>query len=200
MVLYIHDNCAVLDVRNLYNELREYESVKDEVVQTSIKVARLSKAVVYSVIRKDFEAAERALREMNQTAAKLKELIAKWPMFYGSAATGLQEYVEANVLYYFMKEGKLPPREELGVDVYVYLMGVADVAGELGRSATEELLRKNIEAAKRLKEVVERLYLDLLSLEPRDFELRKKVDYVGSQANWISEKLFYATTCRREEA
>lgn len=200
MVLYIHSSCAVLDVRNLYNELREYESVKDEVVQTSIKVARLSKAVVYSVIRKDFEAAEKALREMNHTAAKLKELIAKWPMFYGSATTGLQEYVEANVLYYFMKEGKLPPREELGVDVYVYLMGVADVAGELGRSATEELLRKNVEAAKKLKEVVERLYLDLLSLEPRDFELRKKVDYVGSQANWISEKLFYATTCRREEA
>lgn len=70
------------------------------------------------------------------------------------------------------------------------------MAGELGRTATEELLQKNVEAASRIKEAVEKLYLDLLALEPRDYELRKKVDYVGSQANWISEKLFYATTCR----
>jgi len=187
----------VLDTKTLYEELRRYEQVKDEVVQTSIKVSRLSKAVVYSVIRKDFAAAERALRELEEVVARLKKTLSEWPMFYGNATTGLQEYVEARSLYLFVKEGRLPTKEELGVDVYTYLMGVADVAGELGRSATEELLRKNVEAARRLKEAVERLYLDLLALEPRDFELRKKVDYVGSQANWMSEKLFYATTCRQ---
>jgi translin len=187
----------VLDVKTLYEELRRYEQVKDEVVQTSIKASRLSKAVVYSVIRKDFAAAERALRELEEVVARLKKTLSEWPMFYSNATTGLQEYVEARTLYLLVKEGRLPTKEELGVDVYTYLMGVADVAGELGRSATEELLHKNVEAARRLKEAVERLYLDLLALEPRDFELRKKVDYVGSQANWMSEKLFYATTCRQ---
>jgi Predicted RNA-binding protein of the translin family len=187
----------VLDVKTLYEELRRYEQVKDEVVQTSIKASRLSKAVVYSVIRKDFAAAERALRELEEVVARLKKTLSEWPMFYSNAMTGLQEYVEARSLYLLVKEGRLPTKEELGVDVYTYLMGVADVAGELGRSATEELLHKNVEAARRLKEVVERLYLDLLSLEPRDYELRKKADYVGSQANWVSEKLFYATTCRQ---
>jgi translin len=187
----------VLDVKTLYEELRRYEQVKDEVVQTSIKASRLSKAVVYSVIRKDFAAAERALRELEEVVARLKKTLSEWPMFHSNATTGLQEYVEARSLYLLVKEGRLPTKEELGVDVYTYLMGVADVAGELGRSATEELLRKNVEAARRLKEAVERLYLDLLALEPRDFELRKKVDYVGSQANWMSEKLFYATTCRQ---
>ena len=185
----------MLDTKTLYEELRQYERVKDEVVQTSIKASRLSKAVVYSVIRKDFASAERALRELEEVVARLKKTLSEWPMFYSNATTGLQEYVEARTLYLLVKEGRLPTKEELGVDVYTYLMGVADVAGELGRSATEELLRKNVEAARRLKEAVERLYLDLLALEPRDFELRKKVDYVGSQANWMSEKLFYATTC-----
>lgn len=189
---------VVIDIRNLYDDLRAYERAKDEVVQTSIKVSRLSKAVVYSAIRKDFAAAERALKEMNGVVAYLRKLIEQWPMFYGSATTGLQEYVEATALYSLLKEGRLPTKEELGVDVYTYLMGIADVAGELGRTATEELLRKNVEAASRIKEAVEKLYLDLLALEPRDYELRKKVDYVGSQANWISEKLFYATTCRHE--
>lgn len=187
----------MLENKSLYDELRQYEQAKDEVIQTSIKVARLSKAVVYSVIRRDFASAEKAIREMENVVAKLKKLINEWPMFYNNAATGLQEYVEAITLYLFIKEGRFPTKEELGVDVYTYLMGVADVAGELGRSATEELLKKNIEGAKRLKDAVESLYLDLLALEPRDYELRKKVDYVGSQANWISEKLFYATTCRQ---
>ncbi|ABL88747.1 Translin [Pyrobaculum islandicum DSM 4184] len=187
----------MLENKSLYDELRQYEQAKDEVIQTSIKVARLSKAVVYSVIRRDFVSAEKAIREMENVVAKLKKLINEWPMFYNNAATGLQEYVEAITLYLFIKEGRFPTKEELGVDVYTYLMGVADVAGELGRSATEELLKKNIEGAKRLKDAVESLYLDLLALEPRDYELRKKVDYVGSQANWISEKLFYATTCRQ---
>ncbi|ACB39563.1 haloacid dehalogenase [Pyrobaculum neutrophilum] len=187
----------MIKAEELHGELRRYEQAKDEVIQTSIKVARLSKAVVYSTIRKDFSSAEKALREMEEVVAKLKRLIQEWPMFYGNATTGLQEYVEATALYLYIKEGRLPTKEELGVDVYTYLMGIADIAGELGRSATEELLKKNVEAARRLKDAVESLYLDLLALEPRDYELRKKVDYVGSQANWISEKLFYATTCRQ---
>ncbi len=40
---------------------------------------------------------------------------------------------------------------------------------------------------------MEELYLDLLSLEPRDYEMRKKVDYVSSNINWLNEKIFYKT-------
>ncbi|MFN7105675.1 MAG: haloacid dehalogenase [Pyrobaculum sp.] len=186
----------MFDVKKLYEELRRHENAREEAIQTSIKAARLSKAVVYSAIRRDFESAEKALRELEKVIEALKKILEQWPMFYNNAATGLQEYVEAATLFYFLKEGRVPSREELGVDVYTYLMGVAEVAGELGRAATEGLLRRDVDTAKSLKEAVERLYLDLLALEPRDFELRKKVDYVGSQANWISEKLFYATTCK----
>lgn len=189
----------MINAETLYGELRRYENFKDEIVQASIKVARLSKSVVYSTIRRDFDAAAKALTELTAAAERLKALVKDWPMFYGSAVNGLQEYVEAVALYKFLKEGGLPTREELGVDVYTYLMGVSEIAGELGRAATESLLRGDVETARRLKEAVEKLYLDLLALEPRDYELRKKVDYVGSQANWITEKLFYATTCKVED-
>jgi len=189
----------VINTEILYGELRRYENIKDEIIQTSIKAARLSKSVVYSAIRRDFETAAKSLAELEAVVERLKALIKEWPMFYGSAVTGLQEYVEAVALYRFLKDGSLPTRGELGVDVYTYLMGVSEIAGELGRAATESLLRGDVDTARRLKEAVEKLYLDLLALEPRDYDLRKKVDYVGSQANWITEKLFYATTCRVEE-
>lgn len=187
----------MLDVEKLYKELRAYEETREKVIQTSIRVTRLSKSVIYSLIRGDMEVAERHLKDMEAVAAELKNLMAKYPMFYNNGAQGLQEYVEAYSLWVFLREGRLPSPEELGVDVMTYLMGVADIAGELGRKANEELVKKNLNAAEALKVAVERLYLDMLGLEPRDFELRKKVDYISNQANWISEKLFYASTCRQ---
>ncbi len=187
----------MLDVEKLYKELRAYEEARERVIQTSIRVTRLSKSVIYSLIRGDMESAERHLRDMEAAAAELKELVAKHPMFYNNGAQGLQEYVEAYSLWVFLREGRLPSREELGVDVMTYLMGVADIAGELGRKANEELVKKDLKAVESLKATVERLYLDMLALEPRDFELRKKVDYISNQANWLSEKLFYASTCRQ---
>ncbi|MEL9990386.1 MAG: haloacid dehalogenase [Thermoproteus sp.] len=187
----------MLDVNRLYRELRNYEETREKVIQTSIRVTRLSKSVIYSLIRGDVEAAQRHLKDMEAVAAELKELIVKYPMFYNNGAQGLQEYVEAYSLWIFLKERRLPTLEEVGVDVMTYLMGIADIAGELGRKINEELVKKNVEVAEELKAAVERLYLDMLSLEPRDFELRKKVDYISNQANWISEKLFYAATCRQ---
>ncbi|MEZ0249029.1 MAG: haloacid dehalogenase [Thermoproteus sp.] len=187
----------MLDVNRLYKELRSYEEAREKVIQTSIRVTRLSKSAIYSLIRGDLEAARRHLKDMETAAAELKELIAKYPMFYNNGAQGLQEYVEAYSLWVFLEERRLPTLEEVGVDVMTYLMGIADIAGELGRKINEELVKKNVGAAEELKAAVEKLYLDMLSLEPRDFELRKKVDYISNQANWASEKLFYAATCHR---
>uniref|UniRef100_A0A7C3WNX1 Haloacid dehalogenase n=1 Tax=Thermofilum pendens TaxID=2269 RepID=A0A7C3WNX1_THEPE len=186
----------MLERERLFKELREYENAKDEISQLSLRVTRMSKAIVYSAIRDDWGSAEEALRSLEAEAEKLRSLASRWPMFYGIAAHGLQEYVEAAVVYSFLRHSRLPSREELGVDVYTYLMGVGDAAGELSRKATEELLRGGVEAASRLRDAVEKLYLSMLSLEPRDYDLRRKVDYVASQANWITEKLFYAVACR----
>lgn len=186
----------MLNTEKLFSELREYEATKDEVSQLSLRVTRLSKSAIYAAIRGDWQAAEESFKRVESEAAKLREIVLKWPMFYGIGVHGLQEFVEAAVVYYFLKEDRVPTREELGVDVYTYLMGVGDAAGELSRKATEELLRGGVEAAQKLREAVEKLYLNMLSLEPRDYDLRRKTDFVASQAGWITEKLFYAVTCR----
>ncbi len=186
----------MLDVDKLYAELREYEAKKEETVQRSIRVTRLSKSVIYSLIRGDVENAKRHISDMAQEVGRLRELLSRYPMFHGNAFTGLQEYVEAMSLWYLLSEGRLPTREELGVDVMTYLFGIADVAGELSRKATEEMLRDDVEKAKQYREILEALYLEMLRLEPRDYELRKKVDYISNTMNWIAEKLFYKSICK----
>ncbi len=187
----------MLDVDKLYSELREFEAKREEAIQRSIKITRLSKSVIYSLIRGDMESAKKHIASMVNEVNALRELLSRYPMFHGNAHTGLQEYVEAVSLWYLLSEGRLPTREELGVDVMTYLFGIADVAGEISRKATEEMIRGDgTENARRYREILENLYLEMLKLEPRDYELRKKVDYISNTINWITEKIFYKSICK----
>ncbi|WP_054853953.1 haloacid dehalogenase [Vulcanisaeta distributa] len=184
----------MIDTDGLRARLRELEEVKDEVIETGgVKVNRLSKSVIYSLIRDDIETARKYIREMQGLVNKLRELITKYPMYYNNAVISLQEYVEAMTMWFFMTENRIPSPGELGVDAEPYVNGIADFTGELSRKATEEMIRNNLDFALKAKRVMEELYLDLLSLEPRDYEMRKKVDYVSSNINWLNEKIFYKT-------
>ncbi len=187
----------MLETERLRSRLRELESARDEIIQTGIRINRLSKSVIYSLIRDDRESARRYIDEMQQLVVKLKELIAKYPMFYSNAVISLQEYVEAMAMWHFMTEGRIPRIDELGVDVEPYVNGIADFIGELGRKATEELIKDNVEFALKAKRVMEEIYFDLLQLEPRDYEMRKKVDYVSNNINWLNEKIFYKTLFKK---
>ena len=183
----------MIDTETLRARLRELEEVKDEVIETGVRVNRLSKSVIYSLIRGDVETARKYIGEMQELTSKLKDLIARYPMYYNNAVISLQEYVEAMTMWFFITENRIPSPGELGVDAEPYINGIADFTGELSRKATEEMIRNNLDFALRAKQVMEELYLDLLSLEPRDYEMRKKVDYVASNINWLNEKIFYKT-------
>ncbi len=183
----------MIETERLRSRLRELEDVKDEVIGTGVKVNRLSKSVIYSLIRDDVETARKYIGEMQGLVNRLRDLIIKYPMYYNNAVISLQEYVEAMTMWFFITENRVPSPSELGVDAEPYINGIADFTGELSRKATEELIRNNLDFAMKAKQVMEELYLDLLSLEPRDYEMRKKVDYVSSNINWLNEKIFYKT-------
>lgn len=183
----------MLNVESIRNRLRELENAKDEIIETGIKVNRLSKSVIYSLIKGDIETARKYISEMRSMVNKLRELVNKYPMYYGNAEVSFQEYVEAMSMWYYLTENRIPNPEELGVDVGPYVNGIADFTGELSRKATEEMIKGNLDFAIEAKRLMEELYLDLLSLEPRDFEMRKKVDYVSSNINWMTEKIYYKT-------
>ena len=183
----------MIETEKLKIRLRELENAKDEVIETGIKVNRLSKSVIYSLIRDDLESARKYINEMVGLVNKLKDLINKYPVYYNNAVVSLQEYAEAMAMWYFITENRLPTLDELGIDAEPYINGIADFTGELSRKATEELIKNNLDFALKVKKVMEEIYLDLLNLEPRDYEMRKKVDYVSSNINWLNEKIFYKT-------
>lgn len=176
----------MINVESIKGRLRELENAKDSIIETGIKVNRLSKSVIYSLIRGDIEAARKYINEMNTMVNKLKELVNKYPMYHNNAVVSFQEYVEAMTMWYYLTENRIPNPKELDADAEPYVNGIADFTGELSRKATEEMIKGNLDFALKAKNVMEELYLDLLNLEPRDYEMRKKVDYVSSNINWLT--------------
>ena len=179
------------NIEKIKEEYQSLEEKKQEIVERSIKMSKLSKSVIYSLIRGDMENADKYKKELEELAKIQLEELKKYPMFYQNGFIGLQEYVEAESLYLYLTENRLPTPEELGVDTWVYLFGIGDIAGEILRKASEELIKNNIDYAKRAKEDLEKLYLDLLYIELKNFDLRRKLDYVSNIINKLLEFILW---------
>ncbi|HIP92991.1 MAG TPA: haloacid dehalogenase [Desulfurobacteriaceae bacterium] len=188
---------ALLDssyISKLREHFRALEDKKDLFKQTAIKVNRRSKEVIYALIRDDWARAEEARKEMHELLNWLRNELKDEPRFIGMALTSFQEYAEAEILYSYLKFKKIPTHEDLQIDEDCYIQGLADFCGELLRKSVEEMIKGNIDFAKESKNAIEEIYLSLLSLELKNFELRKKIDYVGNVLNRLTDYIFQKTT------
>ena len=80
---------------------------------------------------------------------------------------------------------KIPTSAQLKVDSESYLLGLCDLTGELVRKAVNEVIKKDYEAAVKIKDVVAEIYDEFLKFDLRNGELRKKSD----QIKWNLKKL-----------
>jgi len=90
-----------------------------------------------------------------------------------------QEYVEAEALVRVVEGRELPSAEELKVADEAYILGMADLIGELRRRVLEEMRKDNQSEAERLYELMKELYELIWPLEyPRSLVpgLRHKLD------------------------
>jgi len=180
-------------IEKLKKKFDEYDRVKNEAINKSIEITRLSKSIIYSLIRDDRKSAEKYMDEINKKVEEIKGYLSRYPFLYPNISMALQEYAEALIFYYYLTENRIPTHEELGVDEVSYINGLLDFTGELSRKATEEMIKDNLDFAIKVKKVIEDIYLKMLYMEFKNFDLRKKVDYVANNLNWLNEKIFYKT-------
>ena len=180
-------------VNKLKEKFEELEEKRDELIKDSIRITRLSKEAIYSIIRGDFDRAKERIDIMDNLVNQLKEKITSYPWFYNSISICFQEYAEAKILYYFIRENRIPTHEEMGVDEISYVGGLIDFVGELSRKATEEMIKGNVDFAMRAKDIIEHIYLKMLYMEFKNYDLRRKVDYIAGVLNSLKEKIFYKT-------
>jgi translin len=178
-------------IEELKKTFRHLEDKRDELLQLGRTINKNSKTIIYSLIRDDWEEAEKYIQENRQLAKQLlEEVKERYPQYYNNAFIPLQEYVEAEVVYHYLKEKRIPTHKELGVPEEAYVTGLMDAAGELLRKAVEEMIKDNVDFAWEVREVLEEIYLAMLSLNFKNFEYRKKVDYVGGILNRLIDYIF----------
>ena len=104
------------------------------------------------------------LQRLEQIAQHSKKMA-----YEGSYKIAMQEYVEAVLYYYFVKTGKLV---DLKVLAEHYLLGLADLPGELVRKAVYLAGKGQVEKVVKIKEEVDLIYGELLKFDFRDNEIR----------------------------
>ncbi|MEM0265541.1 MAG: hypothetical protein QXP13_06110, partial [Candidatus Methanomethylicia archaeon] len=93
--------------------------------------------------------------------------------------TMLQEYVEAKALIDLEERGEIPKMDYLKVTERAYILGLADLMGELKRKVISNLINAEIENAKEKMKIINQIFQSLEALEyPRSLVpgLRKKLD------------------------
>lgn len=155
-------------------DMESFDKMRESVIQLSRDIIQLSKQIIYAVHRNDMKPASAAVSRIRK---KVKLLPAR-NYDLGLDKVAVQEYVEALCYYDFITAEKLPTRADLGVDTEAYLLGLCDLTGELVRKAVNDVIRKNVESAKKIKELVSQIYGEFLKFDLRNGELRKKADQI----------------------
>ncbi len=138
-------------------KFEDKDTVRELVMKSSRAIRRISKNVIQDIHR-DNEI-EGDLKEAQQEINKIKSIIEDHPELYhaGFLRNGFQEFAEAHILL-SLSEGKEPKSpEELDITPSSYILGLADVVGELRRMVLDELSEGNVEEAKELHQKMEEI-------------------------------------------
>lgn len=156
------------------------DEIRQEVQNLARKTTRLAKQAIFLVHRDAIDRAENLLREAESNVNKLMEFLRLYPeICIGIVETPLQEYAEAKIFLELVRGGSFIGPREVGVSGESYVLGLADVVGELRRRALDLIRRDDIRGAEECLSLMETIYSELIShdeLQALIPGLRRKCD------------------------
>ncbi|WP_457613053.1 haloacid dehalogenase [Methanocaldococcus sp.] len=157
---------SVEDVGYLVDYLANKDEVREEVLKLSREITRDCAMLIRKIHKADdgreFE------EELNKIAEKIKNLnsLATFPEFVNYLSTPQQEFVEALSLYEIKFNDKIPRYKDVEfVRKENYILGLADVVGELRREVLEAMKDDNLENVERFFRFMEDIYEFLMNFD-----------------------------------
>ncbi|RLE53435.1 MAG: haloacid dehalogenase [Candidatus Methanomethylicota archaeon] len=168
------------EVRKIAENLNEKIQLRENLMLTSREAIRLCGEAISAIHRRELKTAELKLKEAKNSINIIIKAVEEHPeLIGGTVITAMQEYVEAKSLYELVTKKRIPLINELNVLDRAYILGLADLIGEMRREAIELLKAEKLEDSEYMVELMERLHEILQPLEyPRSLvpELRSKID------------------------
>ncbi|KYH38161.1 MAG: RNA-binding protein [Candidatus Hecatellales archaeon B24] len=165
-------------------ELKTKNALREHMLTEARRVLKLSKESIILVHRGKFKAAEKRVETAGGILRKTLKRLEEFPeLKYGGAMfNACQEYAEAYIFLKLEKEERFPTPEEVGVGFQAYLLGLADVPGELRRRALDALMAGDFKGAEGRFNLMEEIYGGLSTLDEQIFSLvsglRRKCDVI----------------------
>ncbi len=161
-------------------KLDELDKDREDILKISRDMIRNCSVAIKEIHRKNFSEYLEKIKEIKDYHGELLRLVKKSPELFGKyLKTPEQEFTEAICLYALIKEEDLPSPEEYGVDPLNYLLGLADVIGELRRFLLDKIRKDDVEDLDKYLDRMEDIYTNLFSLDyPKGLleDLRQKTD------------------------
>ncbi|HML03253.1 MAG TPA: translin family protein [Candidatus Bathyarchaeia archaeon] len=148
-------------------DLKQKEEAKEEIQKSMRQATRLSKQAILLIHQRRLEEARRSLKETDGPFSTLTKLTKKYPeLFYsGLVSAAFQEYTEAQILFRLVENGQFIGPEELNVPSIDYVLGLADVIGELRRRALDMLRKGNVKTAEECLKTMEEIFSELTAMD-----------------------------------
>lgn len=150
----------------IQEELRSTEEAKEKVQRDMRKATRLSKQAILFTHQKRFKDARRLLKDADKLFRELHKVGEVHPslVYTGIVDAAMQEYAEAQTLLNLVEKNRFIAPEKLKVSAVAYVLGLADVIGELRRQALDSLRAGDVEGAEHCLQVMEQIYVELMSM------------------------------------
>lgn len=168
-------------IKKVTEHLRTLDEARDRAYPKARKARTLSKQSILKLHNGEPEKAQRLISEAANLLTEVRGVGEAFPGIQSSetVVAARQEYAEAAILHSLITEKRYPTPEELGVEETDYVLGLADVPGELRRQALDSLREGDLGAAENILETMEEIYLYLVEAEEASMMLkgmRRKLD------------------------
>ena len=167
----------MINFAKIQKEMHAYDDEREKLIKKSRDVLKLSKLIIYAVHRDEIKNAAELIVEIKKEKTELDKIAkhSKKMGCEGSYKVAIQEYVEALLYYEFVSSGKLV---ELDVDAEHFVLGLADLPGELTRRAVFLAGKGKTDEVLKIRDAMDLIYGEFLKFDFRENEIRRKVDAV----------------------
>lgn len=158
-------------LKSLLEEIKRELTTKEEMHEVTKekmrKATSLSKQSILLSHQKRLEEANNQLQKAKELIDSLKETAKKYPavVYGGMFNAALQEYSEACIFVKLIEDAQFITPKEIDVPPVDYVLGLADVVGELRRLALDALREGDVEKGEHCLRIMDEIYVELEALD-----------------------------------
>ncbi len=173
-----------MNLKKAFSEISELLDIlfhdREEILNLSRNIVRDCSIAIKNIHRKEFDKFHKRIEKIKINHENLQNLVNKNPgQFFKYLKTPEQEFVEAIAFFSIIDKKEIPSPLDLKINPFNYVLGLADVIGELRRYALDNIRNSRVEDLNSILEKMDDIYTHLFTLDyPAGVtqDLRHKVD------------------------